>query len=691
MFKNNIKPALLYSFLFSHIFTSISASETISVDSLISKLSYVTGKEKVEVLCELSLELTADASSQSMQYAKDALVLAKSLNYKSGVAKAYRCIESNYRHQKDYVNAIIYLKKGLEDFSVLYDSTYISNSLYNLGTAHGSLSQYDSAITYLELAAALYKKRNESEYYLKTLFKISMAYFEKSDFKTAELILQKILKSNYKLQNQPVFIDVHNGIGLCQYKLGAYKSAIKHYTVALKTAEETRNIIGKASVLDNMCTVYRENKDWNQAIKLQKEAIVLAKQTNSVFSLAQYQHNLGCTFYLINEFDSAEFDLNEAFILFKRINNKRGVSVSLTAIGKLQRDYKKDYTNALMSFKQALDICEITQEKSLIAENMLEFGKTYRLLNKTTEAEEILVRGEKEAFAIGEKKLLSAIYKELSDLYKEMNNANKAFDYLQLYTSINESIEKDNLVREIERLKYEGEIERKEEELAQKSEEITMITDEKNIQNLRNHLLFILLFLTLAGGSFVYVRQKKRINREKKSKIQQKQLFASKENHIKTQLKIKDEENVLLKNTVLSKENELTNLALHLSYNRCFLQKITHEIKTSTSTLDNLKEEKIGNIIGVINQEILQEKKRGEFDLYKIQHHEFLQRLNEKHPTLTEKEKQLCVFLRLKLSSKEIASLLNISPKSVDMSRYRLKKRLNLAANEEISSFIVSI
>ena len=48
-------------------------------------------------------------------------------------------------------------------------------------------------------------------------------------------------------------------------------------------------------------------------------------------------------------------------------------------------------------------------------------------------------------------------------------------------------------------------------------------------------------------------------------------------------------------------------------------------------------------------------------------------------------------MLRLNLSSKEIASIQNISPKSVDMSRYRLRKKLNLAADTELSDYLAEI
>lgn len=53
---------------------------------------------------------------------------------------------------------------------------------------------------------------------------------------------------------------------------------------------------------------------------------------------------------------------------------------------------------------------------------------------------------------------------------------------------------------------------------------------------------------------------------------------------------------------------------------------------------------------------------------------DFLKEIKGKHPSLTSNDLRLCAYLRLNLSSKEIAPLLNISPRSVEVKRYRLRK-----------------
>ncbi|MEP4757204.1 MAG: LuxR C-terminal-related transcriptional regulator, partial [Nonlabens ulvanivorans] len=70
---------------------------------------------------------------------------------------------------------------------------------------------------------------------------------------------------------------------------------------------------------------------------------------------------------------------------------------------------------------------------------------------------------------------------------------------------------------------------------------------------------------------------------------------------------------------------------------------------------------------------------------------DFFKKIKELHPSLTSGDLRLCVYLRLNLSSKEIAPLLNISPRSVEIKRYRLRKKLDLSREDSLTSYIVEI
>jgi DNA-binding CsgD family transcriptional regulator len=71
-------------------------------------------------------------------------------------------------------------------------------------------------------------------------------------------------------------------------------------------------------------------------------------------------------------------------------------------------------------------------------------------------------------------------------------------------------------------------------------------------------------------------------------------------------------------------------------------------------------------------------------------HETFLQTLKEKYPQLTPGDLRLCAFLRINLTSKEIAPLLGISVRGVENHRYRLRKKLGLSPDTDLTEFILS-
>ena len=117
------------------------------------------------------------------------------------------------------------------------------------------------------------------------------------------------------------------------------------------------------------------------------------------------------------------------------------------------------------------------------------------------------------------------------------------------------------------------------------------------------------------------------------------------------------------------------------------------------SELDNFKEElgyRIPNkyydrIKKLINQNIESEHDWEMFeDLFDQAYENFFKRLKTGYPDLTPSDLKLCAYLRMNLSSKEIAPLINITISGVEERRYRLRKRLNLPTDQNLTEFILS-
>jgi DNA-binding CsgD family transcriptional regulator len=72
-------------------------------------------------------------------------------------------------------------------------------------------------------------------------------------------------------------------------------------------------------------------------------------------------------------------------------------------------------------------------------------------------------------------------------------------------------------------------------------------------------------------------------------------------------------------------------------------------------------------------------------------HPGFYQRLYEKHPELTSYEQRICAFLRMNLNTKEISAITGRSPKSIEVTRSRIRQKLDLKRDDNLSSFLAAV
>ncbi len=110
---------------------------------------------------------------------------------------------------------------------------------------------------------------------------------------------------------------------------------------------------------------------------------------------------------------------------------------------------------------------------------------------------------------------------------------------------------------------------------------------------------------------------------------------------------------------------------------------------------ERLLKAKNGDVKEVIKQidQNLNHKDNWEFfkEAFDNADRDFFNNLKESHPNLSPNDMKLCAYLRLNLSSKEIAPLFNISARSVEIKRYRLRKKMNLSSNENLTNYILSL
>jgi DNA-binding CsgD family transcriptional regulator len=183
-----------------------------------------------------------------------------------------------------------------------------------------------------------------------------------------------------------------------------------------------------------------------------------------------------------------------------------------------------------------------------------------------------------------------------------------------------------------------------------------------------------------------------------KEKLRQKEKFKEREYLLKEEALIAEKEMVNLRNEKLNtemihKEKELANSTMYIIQKNNILNKIITDLNNLAGiTEDEHLKSKINSSIKRINKEIDNEKQWQVFDTYVEQvHEELFLKLKGKYPELSPRELKLCAYLRMNISSKEIATLMNISTRGVEVSRYRIRKKLGLDRNANLTEFMLTM
>ncbi|OXB23324.1 histidine kinase [Flavobacterium tructae] len=202
----------------------------------------------------------------------------------------------------------------------------------------------------------------------------------------------------------------------------------------------------------------------------------------------------------------------------------------------------------------------------------------------------------------------------------------------------------------------------------------------------------ILLYLLVVGAVLFFYYKWNKLRYMQKLKLQAEELKHQRE-ILEMELKAENELNVqeyekhILELELQTKSSEVAGKSLSIAKQSEMIDNIQN-ILNSEKDFNKLKSE-IKKAIK-INEVNKHEWEIFETNLNQI-HNEFIINLSKKFPNLTPKDIKLCVYLKMNLSSKEIAPMMNISFRGVELHRYRLRKKLGLTQDENLSKFLLSL
>jgi DNA-binding CsgD family transcriptional regulator len=205
----------------------------------------------------------------------------------------------------------------------------------------------------------------------------------------------------------------------------------------------------------------------------------------------------------------------------------------------------------------------------------------------------------------------------------------------------------------------------------------------------------ILIIVFLAFADYARGQRNQREATDRILYAQRQQIYEHSRALSDMELKVVLSENQALHNAVEQKRQEVMNVALSIVEQKEFLESLDEMVSRLAKT-DDLKEKDglIADLGSALKQRLSYDRDVDSQYFYsqaESLHEDFNAKLSENFPHLTQQEKRLATLLRLGFSSKYIATLMNITPKSVEISRYRLRQKLGLAKGDNLVNFIKSI
>ena len=199
--------------------------------------------------------------------------------------------------------------------------------------------------------------------------------------------------------------------------------------------------------------------------------------------------------------------------------------------------------------------------------------------------------------------------------------------------------------------------------------------------------------VALIAGKLIY---EAKLNRDQQAIL--KKLQVEKEEFLKKEAEATEKQIIRIQTEKLQaelagKNRELANSAMSLVYKNELLQKISEEMtKLKDENGKKLSDDQLRKIQKVIDDGMNDERDWNLFESsFNEAHESFFKKLKSNHPDLVPNDLKLCAYLHMNMSSKEMASLLNISLRGVEIRRYRLRKKLEVPHDKNLTEFLLEL
>lgn len=483
-------------------------------------------------------------------------------------------------------------------------------------------------------------------------------------------------------------------LGNLYLQFSSHDEALNYFFKAQDVSEANNYDEYLNTIYNNIGIIYNSNGDYDQAVNYFKKALALSIKSGNTNREAINLINLGNS-ELKNENESAAQDyFSKSLDLFQEDKDTINVTVALNNLGNVYFQQGK-YEQALEKYLRAVTAGKDSNELPHMGEYFLNLGKTYYQFGEYDSASHFLNKSVEVFNAMQSTENIIEAYRWQVKTFLSENKLNEALEY-----SIKSNKYKDSLLEE-KTAKWVSQIQINY-EFGKKEKEIEFIQKQAKRQNL---IWIVVIFIAalIVFLSYQILRTKnlnlaqKNIILENERELNQLSLEKNEaerkqlEEQMNVQKQLNEIEQQNLRQELSFKNRELAAKALHLvNKTEVFttLSKLMAEIDVSDK---NVNRNTISEIKQVIRSNSSIDKEWNDFKRhFEAVHPGFFSSLKKNHDSLTTNDLRLCAYLLIKLNSKEIAQILNISPESVRKRKQRLRQKLEIDKDEQLEFLLNS-
>ncbi len=499
-------------------------------------------------------------------------------------------------------------------------------------------------------------------------------FFETGEFPAALENDKKALAIYFSLKEEVASGNIYVHIGNIHFEINDYDNSLKNYLEALQLFEKNKSKELLNSTKKTIGDLYLRLEQCDQAFKhlFKVKEDYTNNQQKYKEELPSLYQSIGIAYGRCSSLDSALLYFQEALDLNDNTNNGVFSGGLLNNIGAIYSK-KDENEKALEYYNRSLTLFQQEGLKTGIGVSISNIAYIYKKQKKYDKAIHLYLKALK---LFEEEKSLIYLkdnYLNVSEVYEKKNNLSEALKYNNLYLDLNDSISNSDILARMGELQMQFEIKKKDQELLLLEQEKLIVEQENKLSEIRLYLLIGGIVLIILISALMYRNLR----------------ISLKNTNLKRQVLKQEKEQLTL--DLDFKNNELEGFALRIVEKNNLLEQLKNELKEINSDQPE-NAIKLKELSTSINSNLYIEKDRKEFELQLDKTHQsFFLKLDKEFHDLTKNERRLCSLLVLELSSKDIATILNISPDGVKKGRYRLRKKLNIGTKINISEYLKSL